>query len=223
MKKSKLLALGLASLVGLVGCGGGNAAPSKSANQKLCEDLYSYFYDGEYQVTKSDEKVAFGADGNWDWEKNDDSKYYFLEGSYDAWIFALEIIPLSPITDGLYYIEWRNDDGSRAFPDPVDIETLQRYTANVLLNTFLDEECPLGFSHAFEYNEVQKTDELDNPILSKSSMINGDGTIEGITAFVEFYHYIVPYQDKNGNELAMTVAEAWVYNVPEDISFTPKA
>ena len=47
MKKSKLLALGLASLVGLVGCGGGNAAPSKSANQKLCEDLYSYFYDGE--------------------------------------------------------------------------------------------------------------------------------------------------------------------------------
>lgn len=215
MKKHSLLALSVVSLVALVGCGGNNG-PKKSNTQKTLESMYSFLYEDEFSVSYSKDEYKyvneFGNYYTWDFENNDDECYYKYPGSEDSFICVMPIIPLKRVSGG-WEIQWESYLGTT-----VSTETVQKYTQNVMINTFCDEESPISFWY-MSYYDVLVEDDDDEPILMSFELVNGY-EVADISVYVEGYTYIYEYQDESGADQAITICEATFYNVPKDVQFT---
>lgn len=107
MKKSSLLAVALASLVGLVGCKQQpKPAPKKTDSQEVTEEAFAVFYD----------EVSYGGDFEldadtqgkyWNFETNDPNSYYKVPEFEDSYVFIAPIIPLYATEDeGIYVIHF---------------------------------------------------------------------------------------------------------------------
>ena len=131
MKKSSLLALSLASLVGLVGCNK-DSGPGKTNAQKCLETVFSFLSEGEFVPSKAKETMTPVFDGPgymWDYENGDLDCYYKIEGTKDVYLSVCPMMPLyAGESEGTLVIHWSDEDQT------VTYEQAALYSANLATN-----------------------------------------------------------------------------------------
>ena len=224
MKKSSLLAISLASLVALVGCGKQEA--KKSTSRKTIESLFSFFYEGEFKVKKAKEAMTPVLDGQgyiWDYENGDDEQYYLIEGYEDSYIALLPAVNLyAGETEGSYVAHFSDGD----IPVP-DYKTAVKYSTNICANTLLGEDSMFAgeeWGYVKYWNKAIKTDDDDNPTMNAFDLTNvaedDDGNlITKNKVYVMWASYIYTYEYEQAptaeDPVALMVSELLVYNAAE--------
>lgn len=222
MKKSSLLALSMVSLVALVGCGKSSGGAKKTATQKLLESVYSFFYEGEYSIKKSSKEFSMDVSGQgmfWDYENDDEERYYLLPDFKDSYIFLMPSVPLyAGETEGSYVAKF--SDGEVPVPDKA---TGALYSTNVTLNTIFDDGTPLGDPDAWGYVNYWYTQV--GAAMFASDLTDYDG--EKGSAYFQFFTYVYDFEFEEGEEpladepIAVMMAEVCCYN-PSEV-FVPDA